>query len=103
MIRIVRTNAAANAFVNVLALEEITSLCDAPDLSCDGRVTVLDITLAAQAWNRNEPSVPALTGRLQRFDQRLGRLATANLLIYNLGERNNTTVEGKIGDREEIS
>ena len=57
LIRIVRTNAAANAFVNVLALEEITSLCDAPDLSCDGRVTVVDITLAAQAWNRNEMTI----------------------------------------------
>jgi len=57
LIRIVRTNAAANAFVNVLALEEITSLYDAPDLSCDGRVTLVDITLAAQAWNRNEMTV----------------------------------------------
>jgi len=57
VIRIVRTNAAANAFVNVIALEEITSLCDAPDLSCDGRVTVLDITLAAQAWLAGEMGI----------------------------------------------
>lgn len=56
-VRIVRTNAAANAFVNVLAMEEITSLCDAPDLSCDGRVTVVDITLAAKPWNRSKMTI----------------------------------------------
>lgn len=57
VVRIVRTNALANAFVNVLALEEITSLCDAPDLSCDGRVTVADIILAAQGWNAGEMTI----------------------------------------------
>lgn len=57
VIRIVRTNALASAFVNVLALEEITSLCDAPDLSCDGRVTVADIVLAAQGWSAGEMTI----------------------------------------------